>query len=31
VMHFGQAVARGTPQEIKENPRVMSIYLGGER
>jgi branched-chain amino acid transport system ATP-binding protein len=31
VMHFGQVVAQGTPQEIKHNPRVMSIYLGGEQ
>jgi branched-chain amino acid transport system ATP-binding protein len=31
VMHFGQTVAQGTPEEIKGNQRVMTIYLGGER
>lgn len=28
VMHFGQVVAQGTPQEIKGHPKVMAIYLG---
>jgi branched-chain amino acid transport system ATP-binding protein len=30
VMHFGQVVAQGTPQEIKGHPKVMAIYLGGQ-
>jgi branched-chain amino acid transport system ATP-binding protein len=30
VMHFGQVVAQGTPQEIKGHPKVMTIYLGGQ-
>lgn len=29
VMHFGEIIAQGTPQEIKGNSKVMDVYLGG--
>lgn len=28
VMDFGEVIARGTPQEIQSNPRVVEAYLG---
>jgi branched-chain amino acid transport system ATP-binding protein len=28
VMDFGQVIARGTPQEIQDNPTVVEAYLG---
>lgn len=28
VMDFGEIIARGTPQEIQSNPRVVEAYLG---
>lgn len=29
VMHYGQKIAEGTPQEISENQEVQNVYLGG--
>jgi branched-chain amino acid transport system ATP-binding protein len=30
VLYFGEMIAKGLPQEIKTDPRVQEIYLGGE-
>jgi branched-chain amino acid transport system ATP-binding protein len=27
VLHYGEVLAEGTPQEIQENPRVLEVYL----
>ena len=27
VLHYGQILAQGTPQEIQENPKVLEVYL----
>jgi branched-chain amino acid transport system ATP-binding protein len=30
VLYFGQILIKGTPEEIRENPKVKEIYLGSE-
>jgi branched-chain amino acid transport system ATP-binding protein len=30
VLYFGQLIAKGSKQEIRDNPRVQEIYLGSE-
>ena len=30
VLNFGQVLATGTPDEIKNNPEVIAAYLGSD-
>ena len=27
VLHYGNVLAEGTPEEIQENPKVLEVYL----
>jgi branched-chain amino acid transport system ATP-binding protein len=31
VLHYGEIIAQGTPEEIRDDPRVKEIYMGAQR
>ena len=31
VLHHGERIAMGTPQEIADNPRVHEVYFGEQK
>jgi branched-chain amino acid transport system ATP-binding protein len=31
VLNFGQVLAQGTPEEVRNNDKVIEAYLGGAR
>jgi branched-chain amino acid transport system ATP-binding protein len=30
VLHYGQVIAEGVPEEVRSNPTVQEIYLGAQ-
>jgi len=31
VLHFGEVLAQGTPEDIRSNEKVIEAYLGGAK